>query len=42
MGDSYSGLVIVNVTDPSAPTLAGGYDTDANASDVAVSVIMHM
>ena len=37
VADGANGLVILNITDPKNPVLAGSYDTDGTANDVAVS-----
>jgi len=37
VADGYNGLVIVDVTDKSAPAFAGSYDTAGSALSVAVS-----
>ncbi len=37
MADAYSGLQVIDISDPTTPTLAGSYDTPAYARCVAIS-----
>ena len=36
VADSFNGLAIVNISNPTAPALAGSYDTVGHVEDVAI------